>query len=68
MGVEQPTAAKLVDAFNAMDRRAMLEMADVYDPAIPPSENEEYVRRAKEIRETWLVALGEEMNEIKRNG
>ncbi|MEM8802883.1 MAG: cation:proton antiporter, partial [Pseudomonadota bacterium] len=68
MGVARPTAEKLVEAFNEMDRRAMLEVADVYDPAIPATENEEYVRRVREIRDTWQVELGEEMNEIRRNG
>ena len=43
MGIPREKSDLLVDAFNDMDRRAMLEVADVYDPAIPATENPTYV-------------------------
>ena len=50
MGIPREKSEQMVAAFNDMDRRAMLEVADLYDPAIPPAENEAYVARIKEIR------------------
>ncbi len=50
-----------------MDRRAMLEVADLYDPAIPPTENEPYVARVREIRGPWQDELGEQMKEILKS-
>ena len=55
-----------MQAFNEMDRKAMLDVADAYDPAIPAVENEEYVRRVREIRGPWQEELGREMKEILR--
>lgn len=63
-GIPQEKAEELVTAFNEMDRKAMLEVADAYDPAIPPSDNEAYVARVREIRGPWQEALGKEMKEI----
>ena len=47
-----------------MDRRAMLEVADAYDPAIPAEDNAEYVRRVREIRGPWQEELGRQMKDI----
>ena len=63
-GIPREKAELLVEAFNEMDRKAMLEVADAYDPAIPPSDNEAYVTRVREIRGPWQEALGREMREI----
>jgi CPA2 family monovalent cation:H+ antiporter-2 len=63
-GIPREKAKLLVDAFNEMDRKAMLEVADAYDPAIPPSDNEAYVARVREIRGPWQEELGREMREI----
>ena len=63
-GIPREKAELLVDAFNQMDRRAMLEVADAYDPNIPPSENEAYVARVREIRGPWQEQLGKQMREI----
>ncbi len=67
MGIEREKSDKLVEAFNTMDRRAMIDVADLYDPAIPPSENAPYVARIHEIRGPWQVELGKEMREILRD-
>ncbi len=63
-GIPREKADLLVDAFNQMDRKAMLEVADAYDPAIPPSENEAYVARVREIRGPWQEELGRQMRDI----
>ena len=68
MGINRENSDRLVDVFNEMDRRAMLEVADLYDPAIPPHENEPYVTRVREIRGPWQDELGKRMNEILRDG
>ncbi|MEM7752279.1 MAG: cation:proton antiporter [Pseudomonadota bacterium] len=66
-GIPHDKAELLVQAFNAMDRKAMLEVADAYDPAIPPSENEAYVARVREIRGPWQEALSTEIQEILKS-
>ena len=67
MGIDREKSDRLVDAFNTMDRRAMMEVADLYDPAIPPTENAPYVARVREIRGPWQDELGKEMREILRD-
>ncbi len=64
MGIDRDKSELLVEAFNDMDRRAMLEVADLYDPAIPSHENEPYVARIREIRGPWQDDLGKKMKKI----
>jgi CPA2 family monovalent cation:H+ antiporter-2 len=63
-GISREKAEMLVEAFNQMDRRAMLEVADAYDPSIPPADNPAYVARIREIRGPWQDQLAAEMQEI----
>lgn len=63
-GIPHDKAELIVQAFNEMDRKAMLEVADAYDPAIPASENEAYVARVREIRGPWQDALSAEIRDI----
>ncbi len=63
-GIPREKADLLVEAFNEMDRKAMLEVAGAYDPAIPAADNEAYVARVREIRGPWQDELGEEMKQI----
>lgn len=63
-GIPREKAELLVDAFNEMDRKAMLDVADAYDPAIPASENEAYIARVREIRGPWQDRLSQEMRDI----
>lgn len=64
MGIPRDKSDKMVEAFNDMDRRAMLEVADLYDPAIPATENEPYVARIREIRGPGQAELAAEMKRI----
>ncbi len=63
-GISREKAELLVEAFNEMDRKAMLEVADAYDPAIPAADNEAYVARVREIRGPWQETLGQQMKDI----
>ena len=58
----------MVDAFSAMDRRSMVEVADAYDLNIPPLENEAYIERVKEVLGPWQDELHKEMMEILNEG
>ena len=64
MGIPREKSDRMVEAFNDMDRRAMLEVADLYDPAIPAMENEPYVARVREIRGPWHDEMSKEMKKI----
>ena len=66
MGIPREKSEQMVEAFNDMDRRAMIDVADLYDPTIPPTENEPYVARIKEIRGPWQEELGQQMKDILR--
>ncbi len=53
LGRSRPAAQNMVDAFAEMDRKTMLEMADLYDIDIPVTENKPYMERARAMREEW---------------
>ncbi|QMU59545.1 MAG: potassium transporter [Boseongicola sp.] len=65
MGVDKDKAEAMADAFDRMDRKSMIEVADVYDLEIPPTENEAYIARVQEIRGPWQDQLGKEMSDIR---
>ena len=65
MGIKKDRAAAMAEAFNEMDRRSMIALADVYDLEIPPAQNEEYINAVLEIREVWTNQLGERMQAIR---
>ena len=64
MGLSREGALEVVAAFDEMDRRAMREVADLYDPDIPATENEPYVRRVREMREEWEAQLLGKMQDV----
>ncbi len=65
MGVENETAQALVDAFDRTDRKAMVEVADVYDVNVPASENAAYLAKAREMLARNSEELGAEMTQIR---
>lgn len=67
MGVSSDTATRIVDEFNDVDRKAMLVVAEVHKPGIPPHENEEYVARIREMLDPWQKEMGERMETIRSN-
>ena len=64
IGLSKDAANEMTEAFNAMDRKTMIELAQHYDPDIPPMENEVYMAKVRERAETWEKELGSEMNAI----
>ncbi len=66
LGIETPTAQKMVDAFNAADRAAMIEVADVFQIGVPVHENEAYVKRVRDRLEDWERSLQAEIDEIRK--
>ncbi|WP_413719152.1 cation:proton antiporter [Silicimonas sp. MF1-12-2] len=65
LGIPRDAADEMTEAFNRMDRKAMIEVADVFDLNIPPLENEAYIAAVKEIRGPWQEELGREMQSIR---
>ncbi|MGB0798184.1 MAG: NAD-binding protein, partial [Planktomarina sp.] len=62
MGLTEFDAAETEHRFFKSDRRAMLALADLWDPNIPILQNKAYVARAKQLDkelETDIVASGE---------
>ena len=65
LGIPRGKAERMAGAFDAMDRRAMLEVADIYRLDIPAPQNEAYVARIREILGPWQAELGKEMAAIR---
>ncbi len=64
MGVPAEKAEEVKNAFNEIDRRTMLEMAEHYDPEIPMVENEEYMSKIRERIDGWQAELSETVTRI----
>ncbi len=57
MGLSDYEAAQTERTFFRMDRRAVRELAALWQPGVPVSENEEYVARARELNKDLETAL-----------
>ncbi len=68
LGIEPHHARAMANAFDTMDRKSMIEVADVYDPAIPVAENKAYIAKVRKIMEEWQPQLQKEMEEIRGSG
>lgn len=64
LGYTREHADAMTEAFQDMDRRSMISAADVYDLTIPPTENEAYLARIREIMGPWQEELSEKMRAI----
>jgi CPA2 family monovalent cation:H+ antiporter-2 len=64
MGVPHEAALEITAAFEQIDRKAMREVADLYDPDIPPLENEPYIRRVRELNDEWEAQLLGHMQDV----
>ena len=65
LGIPRGAAEEMTEAFNAMDRKAMIHVADVFDLNVPAIENPAYVAAVKDIRGPWQEELGHEMRAIR---
>jgi len=68
LGHDRQAAQAMVDAFEEMDRNAMIELADLWREDIPASENEPLLARIRELRGEWDRKLTDQMNEIVARG
>ena len=64
LGASKAAAEALKDEFNALDRRAMIEVAGAYDVSIPAHENDAYIAKVREVIAEWEPGLRERMAEI----
>ena len=65
LGFSREQAEAMVDTFNADDREAMIEVADLYRSDIPVAENEPYIQKVREMMETRGTALSEKLARIR---
>ncbi|MEO0678576.1 MAG: NAD-binding protein, partial [Pseudomonadota bacterium] len=66
LGYERDLADEMVDIYNAADRSAMIEVADLFDVNIPAAENEPYIAKVRELLETRSTELAQEMDEARK--
>ncbi len=64
LGIPREKADKMTDTFEDMDRQTMIEFADVWEPDIPPWENEALLDLVKKLRAEWDPLLREQMLKI----
>ncbi len=59
LGEPRETAEQRARAFEAMDRKFMVELADLYDSEIPTHENEPYVAKVRQMLADWEANVGD---------
>ena len=67
LGASRETAEEMKDAFNDMDRKSMVEVADAYDINIPGHENDAYVQRVRDLVAEWEPELQKRIAEIMKS-
>jgi CPA2 family monovalent cation:H+ antiporter-2 len=65
LGFDRSKATEMMQAFEEMDRRIMLDLADVYDIDTPISENEPFKARFREMTDEWEQELKGRMGLVK---
>ncbi len=65
IGIDRKKAQGMAIKFQEIDRRAMGEVADVYDVNIPPEENQPYIEKIKNLVDRWNSDLKDEIVAIK---
>lgn len=68
LGLSREQADAMTEAFQEFDRDAMISVADVYDLTIPPTENEAYLARIREVLGPRQDELGAKMKAIAASG
>ncbi|QMU58689.1 MAG: potassium transporter [Boseongicola sp.] len=64
MGLTDIESSRIEHFFYRKDREGLRELAEMWDPAIPVSENPAYVERAKELNAELETALVSHLDEI----
>lgn len=57
MGINEQSAQLMAKEFEELDRASMLEVADLHDINIAPTENEAYMKRVSGLMEEWESQL-----------
>jgi len=57
-------AVRMMEAFNAMDRKSMITLANAYDVNIPGTENPAYVAAVRRMNEEWEPEMLRRMKAI----
>lgn len=65
LGKSEQKAMQISQLFEKVDRRYMREMADLYDPNVPPHENAAYVKKVIELNEEWARQIKDKTFESK---
>jgi len=68
LGLSEFEASEAEKAFYRYDRHILLELADVWDPDVPISQNEAYIERAKAANRDLEAALAAALDEQERKG
>jgi CPA2 family monovalent cation:H+ antiporter-2 len=68
MGLSEFEAAKAEEVFYKVDRRAMLELAELWQPGVPVTENASYMQRARQLNKELETALVSELGNADRPG
>ena len=68
LGASREQANQMRDAFDALDRKSMISLAEHYDPDVPTVENEVYAAKVREMALEWEAELNETMNSILGSG
>ncbi len=64
LGATRGQAEQIKAAFDEVDRRSIVSLAEHYDPDIPTLENEVYVAKVREMAVEWEAELNERISEI----
>ena len=57
LGSSRAVAENMTKEYNAMDRKAMIEVASAYDVNIPAHENDAYIQKVREMTVQWQPEL-----------
>ena len=62
LGATRSTAQRMMNAFEEVDREMMVETASLHDINVPVAENEAFIGKVNEMRDTWEPQLKGKMN------
>jgi hypothetical protein len=55
-----------VNLFDTRDREALLKIADVHKPGVPPADNPDYVAAVREMRGDWITEMQKDVGRDHR--
>ena len=67
LGLERDTAEQMIDIFNEMDRKAMIEVASTHVTGLAPHENEAYVEKVRELIPTLQAQAEADMDAVRQS-